>query len=73
MSDNWYQRWKSGKAPEKGTEKSRVMNPTEQIVNLRKSPELLDRRNPAYAEAHAKLTAAYRELYGDAVEEDNAR
>jgi hypothetical protein len=69
---HWLADWKNGKAPEKGTEKSRVMNPTETIVNLRKSPELLDRRNPGYAEAHAKLTAAYREIYGDATEEDNA-
>jgi hypothetical protein len=48
------------------------MNPTETIVNLRKSPELRDPRHPGYREAYEKLTAAYREIYGDRVEEDNA-
>jgi hypothetical protein len=32
-----------------------------------------DPRHPGYREAHAKLTAAYKELYGDSVEEDNAQ
>lgn len=72
MSSHWYSRWKSGQATEKKTEISRTMNPTEQIVALRKSPELRDPRHPGYREAYEKLTAAYREIYGDRVEEDNA-
>jgi len=50
-----------------------VMNASEEIAHLRKSPELRDRRNPGYPAAQARLTALYREIYGDAVEDDNAR
>ncbi len=68
---HWFADWKTGKVKEKN--EPRVMNASETIENLRKSPELRDSRHPGYAEAHAKLTAAYKELYGDAVEEDNAQ
>ena len=68
---SWYAKWKAGKVPAKN--EPRVENASEAIARLRQSPELRDSRNPGYAEAHEKLTAAYKELYGDAVEEDNAR
>lgn len=51
----------------------RVMSASEEIANLRKSPELRDRRNPGYLVAHARLTELYREVYGEALEEDSAR
>ena len=68
---SWYAKWKTGQVPAKNEPK--VMNAAETIENLRKSPELRDSRNPGYRDAHAKLTAAYKELYGDRVEEDNAQ
>jgi hypothetical protein len=69
---SWIHRWKNSKPTESSSKGPRTMNPTETIVNLRKSPELRDPRHPGYREAYEKLTAAYREIYGDRVEEDNA-
>jgi hypothetical protein len=72
MSDtSWIQRWKTSKPTE--PRGPRQMTASEEIANLRKSPELRDRRHPGYVAAQARLTALYRELYGDAVEDDNAR
>ena len=68
---HWYQRFKSGAAPEK--KQVRQMNTSEEIANLRKDPALADQRHPRHAEATRRLTELYHEIYGDAVEEDNAR
>jgi hypothetical protein len=55
---HWYQRWKTSTPTDpKGP---RVMNPSEEIANLRK-------------EATRRLTELHHELYGDSVEEDNAQ
>lgn len=71
MSGHWYQRWKTSKPTDpKGP---RQMNTSEEIANLRKDSALWDLKNPRHAEATARLTELYKELYGDAVEEDNAR
>jgi hypothetical protein len=51
----------------------RQMNTSEEIANLRKDSALWDLKNPRHAEATARLTALYKELYGDSVEEDNTR
>lgn len=68
---HWYQLWKTSTptAP-KGPQ---VMNTSEEIANLRKDSALWDLKNPRHAEATARLAELYRDLYGDAVEEDPAR
>jgi hypothetical protein len=68
---HWYQRWKTSTPTDpKGP---RVMNPSEEIANLRKDPALVDQRHPRHAEATRRLTELHHELYGDSVEEDNAQ
>lgn len=67
---SWIHRWKNSKPTDpKGP---RVMNPSEEIVNLRKDPALADQRHPRHAEAAKRLAELYAELY-PGNEEDNAR
>ena len=68
---HWYQRFKTSTPP--APKSPRVMNPSEELANLRKDPALADQRHHRHAEATRRLTELYRELYGDSVEEDNAR
>jgi hypothetical protein len=72
MSDPaWYAKWKASKSTDpKGP---RVMNASEELEHLRKSPELRDRNHRGYSAAHARMTELYKEIYGDSVEEDTAR
>jgi hypothetical protein len=71
MSESsWIHRWKNSKPTDpKGP---RVMNPSEEIANLRKDPALADQRHPRHADAAKRLAELYHDLYGDATEEDNA-
>jgi hypothetical protein len=68
---SWIHHWKNSKPTNpKGP---RVMNTSEEIVNLRKDSALWDLKNPRHTEATRRLAELYRDLYGDAVEEDPAR
>jgi transposase-like protein len=71
---SWIHRWKNGKPTSPQQKGPRTMGPTEEIVNLRKSPELREGpRKPGYAAAYARLTELYKEIYGDRVEEDETQ
>ena len=68
---HWLAAWKTGRAPEK--KQVRQMNTSEEIANLRKDPALSDQRHPRHADAAKRLAELYREIYGEATEEDNAQ